>query len=69
MDKDKCPSCGTCDDDHYILHGCCSGRECGCMGQPVLMTNCADCNPNGDKPLGDGVACYAEHVEYMFKEA
>ncbi len=58
--------CDKCQDDHYILHGCCSGlaNECGCMGQPVLITNCKECNPKGDMPMGEYVQQYAEHVEF-----
>ena len=57
--------CKKCNDEHYILLGCCSGQMCGCMGQPVSMTNCDECNPDGDKPLGDYVKEYAERVEYV----
>jgi hypothetical protein len=35
------------------------------MGQPVLMTNCTDCNENGDAEVGEGVAEYADRVEYI----
>ena len=57
--------CSSCDDEHYILHVCCGGHECGCMGKPVLMTNCTVCNPDGDKPPGDYVKGYAKHLEYI----
>ncbi len=40
--------CGYCGNDRYIVHGCCSGHECGCMGQPTIITNCVKCNPHGD---------------------
>lgn len=58
--------CDKCYDDLYILHGCCSGRECGCMGQPVSMSNCVACNPLGDKEPAGNAKYYAELVEYVF---
>jgi len=59
--------CNKCDGDNYILLGCCSGHECGCMGQPVQMTNCKLCNPKGDAdlPENENFREYAEHVEYI----
>lgn len=58
------PSCKFCNDDHYILHGCCGGNMCGCMGMPVLMENCTHCNPNGDKEPNGSAEEYADKVEY-----
>ena len=59
--------CKGCRDDKYILQGCCSGRDCGCMGQPVSMTNCKICNPDGsaELPNDENFRFYAEHVEYV----
>lgn len=57
--------CKTCGDEHYLLLGCCDGRECGCMGQPVQMTNCPDCNINGTKNVGDYTKYYSDKVEYV----
>lgn len=59
------PSCAKCGDERYILQGCCSGRDCSCYGQPVSMTNCSECNPLGDKGLGETVKPYADIVEYI----
>ena len=67
MTEDKMPQCIECQDEHYILHGCCDGRECGCMAKPVLMTNCIKCNPSGSLPLGDYVADWANVVEYRLQ--
>ena len=63
------PDCKKCHDEHFILDGCCGGRECGCMGQPVSMSNCDQCNLDERKPMGDYVTQYAEHVEYLPKTA
>ena len=59
------PSCLECQDERYVLNGCCSGRECGCMGAPVSLSNCIKCNPKGDKDPGDTVKSWMEHVEYI----
>lgn len=61
--------CLECQDEHYILHRCCDGRECGCAGQPSLRTNCTACNPNGDKDLGPYVSDWENCVEYRFISA
>ena len=42
-------SCNTCSGYNFVLLGCCSGRECGCMGQPVESEPCKDCNKDGAK--------------------
>jgi hypothetical protein len=42
-------ACKKCRDDHYLMVGCCSGRECGCMGQPVDADPCPDCNQDESK--------------------
>ena len=39
--------CLRCGGYRYELLGCCSGRECGCMGRPVDTVPCAVCNPSG----------------------
>lgn len=63
---DSCsPNCSKCHDEHYILGGCCGGQECGCMGQPVSMSNCDQCNLDESKSMGDYVRQYAERVEYL----
>lgn len=58
-------TCSYCDDEHYLLQGCCDGRECGCMGQPVSMTVCKECNADGNKPIGDYVASFAPYIEFL----
>ena len=57
--------CEECENDRYILLGCCSGFGCGCMGKPVQMTNCEHCNKKGDLDVGAGVSEYAPYVEYI----
>ncbi len=58
-------NCNECGDEHYILIGCCNGYQCGCMGQPVNITNCKKCNPEGDKPIKGSLSEYAEIFEYI----
>ena len=57
--------CIYCRDEHYNLHGCCSGRECGCLSAPVLANNCLHCNPNNDKPPGEYVKSWLQFVEFI----
>ena len=56
--------CKECSGENYVLIGCCNGRECGCMGQPVAVTNCKQCNPSGLEPMGDYVSEY-DMIEYV----
>jgi len=46
---DESAYCTTCNGYNYELLGCCSGRECGCMGQPIDVKPCSKCNPDGSK--------------------
>lgn len=64
MKDTEIPACTECKDEHYKLHGCCNGHECGCRAEPVLITNCKTCNPAGDKPMPDYVKKYAKYIEY-----
>ena len=41
--------CDVCGGYNYELLGCCSGHECGCMGQPVDTRPCPKCNADGKK--------------------
>ena len=41
--------CSQCNGYNYELIGCCSGYECGCMGQPVDSEPCSKCNQDGEK--------------------
>jgi len=59
------PRCLDCQDESYILLGCCDGRECGCRGGPVSITNCKSCNPKGDASMGEYVGSYEQHLEYV----
>ena len=56
--------CKKCDDQNYVVLSCCSGHECGCMGQPVQITNCVDCNPEADKHIGSELEQH-EHIEHL----
>lgn len=57
-------SCKECKGDNYVLLGCCNGQECGCMGQPVALTNCTQCNPKGEMEMGEYIKQY-EMLEYV----
>lgn len=58
-------SCKKCHGDNYILLGCCDGRECGCQGQPVSITNCPDCNPYGKEKPSDYINEWINKLEYV----
>ena len=45
--------CKACYGYNFNLIGCCSGRECGCMGQPVDSEPCPVCNKDGSKEPAD----------------
>lgn len=49
------PKCQKCGDDRYIPYGCCSGRECGCMGMAIGVDNCPECNPDGTAEPSEGL--------------
>ena len=36
-------ACNKCGGTGYLMVGCCSGFECGCMGLPVGLGDC-ECN-------------------------
>ncbi len=57
--------CSYCGDEHYLLQGCCDGRECGCMGQPTAVSVCKRCNPDGKKEMGEYTESYAQYVEFI----
>lgn len=44
---------------------CCSGRECGCMGQPVAATNCKECNKENREPTGERVIQELQYLEWL----
>jgi len=58
---DKCDSCN----DGYIFLGCCNGDMCGCRGMAVESTNCAKCNPKGDKAPDFIEWPEMEYLEYV----
>ena len=57
--------CRDCNNERYILHGCCDGRECGCMGQPFAVSVCKYCNADGKKEMGEYTESYAQYVEFI----
>ena len=48
-EEKKSDECDKCYGYNYELLGCCSGHECGCMGQPVDAKPCPKCNADGEK--------------------
>ncbi len=47
-----CSACGTgiLVENDYEPEGCCSGRECGCMGREINPVFCTDCENKLFKP-------------------
>jgi hypothetical protein len=41
--------CDKCKGDNYLPINCCSGAECGCMGQIIDYKPCDKCNKNESK--------------------
>ena len=58
--------CKVCKDDRYVLQHCCGGFECGCLGMPISVTNCMECNPQGDLLASDNISQdpIFKHLEY-----
>jgi len=56
--------CEQCQGERYMLQGCCSGIECGCMGMPVSVTNCTECNPEGTAEMSKELEARADYLEY-----
>ncbi len=44
---------------------CCSGRECGCMGQPVAATNCKECNKENRETTDERVIQELQYLEWL----
>jgi len=57
--------CKECRNERYIVLGCCSGRECGCMGQAVAIANCKECNPLAATPISKGLEKEYGYLEYV----
>jgi hypothetical protein len=57
--------CKECKNERYIVMGCCSGRECGCMGQPTSMANCKECNPLATIPMEEKLQEECKYLEYI----
>lgn len=60
MGCDKCNS-------GFVFFTCCSGRDCGCMGLPVQVTNCKFCNKDNNKPDSNDLEIikYIEILEWI----
>lgn len=58
-------SCTRCNDFKFILHNCCSGRECGCMGMPTAVSYCPECNPKGEIEPPESIAEFVNHCELV----
>ena len=58
-------NCKECNGDGYVVLGCCSGRECGCMGRPVAVSNCKECNPLASLPMSESLKEESKHLEYI----
>lgn len=56
--------CRECNRDGYILHNCCSGYQCGCMGSVVAFTFCKSCNPKGKKEPPESIIDIIKHLEH-----
>lgn len=58
--------CKQCGDDKYVPVFCCSGlpEECGCMGYPVDVRPCPDCNKDGEKSVS---ANLEESIPFFFE--
>lgn len=59
---------GECGNKYCIggieLITCCSGRECGCMGQPVAARYCQVCNKEKREP-SEEVLKEIEFLEWL----
>lgn len=44
---------------------CCSGHECGCMGQPVAAKYCPECNAEKREPTDEEVIELLRGVEWL----
>lgn len=62
--------CEYCYGEGFNLVYCCSGRDCGCMGQPVQFTNCIVCNPKGYFGMSsEEFQKETEHLEYVGEDS
>lgn len=46
---------------------CCSGHECGCMGQPVAAKYCPECNVEKREPTDEPALELLKGVEWLDK--
>ncbi|NIH23425.1 MULTISPECIES: hypothetical protein [Morganellaceae] len=44
---------------------CCSGSECGCMGQLVAASNCKECNKENREPTDEQVIQEMQYLEWL----
>jgi hypothetical protein len=65
--------CHYCDNivDNYVPEGCCSGRDCGCMGMPIEPPICDECSGsdgiwnNIEKKLEENKMNYTKTAELI----
>lgn len=57
--------CDKCDGG-FVFKRCCSGLSemCGCMGYPVAVTNCKDCNAENKEPTDPEMIEQLQYVEW-----
>lgn len=56
--------------NRYCIDGiefisCCSGHECGCMGQPVQAKFCTECNADKREPTDEEAIRLLNYVEWV----
>ncbi|HEI8570795.1 TPA: hypothetical protein SLE56_001109 [Morganella morganii] len=51
--------------DGIEIVGCCSSRDCGCMGFPVAAKNCEECNKENRPPTDKRVLELLNYVEWL----
>lgn len=59
-------ACDTCRGANYLPEMCCSGHECGCLGRPIDVKPCPECNQHGH--LEPSPELFAE-FPYFFKRS
>ncbi|ENX48272.1 hypothetical protein F886_00073 [Acinetobacter sp. NIPH 542] len=57
--------CDECQDTGIVFIGCCSGHQCGCMGQPVAAKKCKCCHPIDESKMTKVERFIFEYVEYL----
>lgn len=58
-------NCNICQDTGVVFLGCCSGNQCGCMGQPVAAKNCKCGQQVNEEKMSNDELFVFSHVEYL----